>query len=61
MNIVKCANSFKRWSLLNPHYSKVYESIGNPRPFDLTLFDAMFALNKCQAHLLNTNKKIGIE
>ena len=58
MNIVKCANSFKRWSLLNPHYSKVYESIGNPRPFDLTLFDAMLALNKCQTHLLNTNKKM---
>lgn len=59
MNVVKCAHSFKRWSLSNPYYSKVYDLIGNPRPFDVTLFDAMFALNKFQPSPLNLNKKMG--
>jgi hypothetical protein len=58
MNIVRCAHSFNRWSISNPHYSKVYELIGSPRPFDVTLFDAMFFLNNSQSPLLNTNKKI---
>ncbi len=58
MNVVKCAHSFKRWSISNPHYSKVYDLIGNPRPFDVTLFDAMFFMNKSQGPLLNINKKM---
>ena len=45
MNIVRCAHSFNRWLLSNPDYSKVYKLIGSPRPFDVTLFDAMCFLN----------------
>ena len=58
MNIVRCAHSFKKWSISNPHYINIYELIGSPRPFDVTLLDAMFALNKSQPLLLNTNKKM---
>lgn len=32
-----CVNSFKKWRLSNQQYNKIYNSLGQPKPFDITL------------------------
>jgi hypothetical protein len=32
-----CAPSFKNWRLTNLKYNKIYNHLGNPKPFDVTL------------------------
>lgn len=57
INFVSCAHSFKKWVNSNSHYRKVYDNIGSPKPFDITLLDGIITLNKYQISQLKTNHK----
>lgn len=57
-NFVSCAHSFKKWVNSNTRYRVVYDNIGSPKPFDVTLLDGMITLNKYQISQLKTNHKL---
>jgi isopropylmalate/homocitrate/citramalate synthase len=57
-NFVSCAHSFKKWVNSNSQYRKVYDNIGSPTPFDVTLLDGMSSLNKYQISQLKTDNKL---
>jgi len=42
---VTCHKEFKQWLLSNPNYEKVYEMLGQPKPFDVTLRDGLQGLS----------------
>ena len=52
---IKCAHSFKNWIRSNPHYSKVYDFIGSPKPTDVTFLDGVTMLKQSQ---INTKVKL---
>lgn len=58
INFASCAKSFNKWINSNSHYKKVYDTIGSPRPFDVTLLDGMCTLNKYQISQLKTDNKL---
>jgi isopropylmalate/homocitrate/citramalate synthase len=52
-----CSNSFKKF-LSNKKFEKVYNNLGKPRPFDVTLRDGLQALTKEEGQYYNTVQKI---
>lgn len=52
-----CSNSFKKL-LSNKKFEKVYNNLGKPRPFDVTLRDGLQALTKEEGQYYNTVQKI---
>jgi hydroxymethylglutaryl-CoA lyase len=56
----KSAKSFIKTSLYNAKLSNVYNSIGRPIPFDVTLRDGLQGLSKEEQELLTTEFKIKI-
>ena len=53
----KCAFSFKNWVTKNKNFLKVYNDLGNPTPFDVTLSDSLQNLDKqSQINYSITNK-----
>ena len=55
---IQCAHSFKNWLRSNPHYSKVYDFIGSPKPTDVTFLDGVTMLNNMQQSQMNTKVKL---
>ena len=54
------AKKFISFCLSNPKIMGVFNSIGRPRPFDVTLRDGLQALSKEQQNLITTDKKKAI-
>ena len=42
----KCAESFKKWYLSSYKFGKIYNDLGKPKPFDVTLRDGLQSLTK---------------
>jgi isopropylmalate/homocitrate/citramalate synthase len=58
-NYPKCVKSFTKFVLSDYKFLNVYNKIGHPRPFDVTLRDGLQALsNKEQNEFTTHNKKI---
>jgi hypothetical protein len=58
-NYPTCIKSFIKFVLSDYKFLNVYNKIGNPRPFDVTLRDGLQALsNKEQNEFTTHNKKI---
>ena len=49
--------SFMEWCNSNIKYKKIYEDLGNPRPFDVSLRDGLQGLNKEEQQMYSTDKK----
>ena len=56
----KCAQSFKKWYLSSYKFGKLYNDLGKPRPFDVTLRDGLQALSKEEQNKLTTEDKLQI-
>jgi hydroxymethylglutaryl-CoA lyase len=49
-----------KWCLSNPKYKKIYDSLGKPRPFDVTLRDGLQGLNKQEQLAFTSLKKTSL-
>jgi isopropylmalate/homocitrate/citramalate synthase len=56
----KCAESFKKWYLSSYKFGKIYNDLGKPKPFDVTLRDGLQSLTKEEQNNLTTNDKLKI-
>ena len=56
----KCAQSFKKWYLPSYKFGKLYNDLGKPMPFDVTLRDGLQALSKEEQNKLTTEDKLQI-
>jgi isopropylmalate/homocitrate/citramalate synthase len=56
----KCAQSFKKWYLSSYKFGKLYNDLGKPKPFDVTLRDGLQALSKEEQNKLTTEDKLQI-
>jgi isopropylmalate/homocitrate/citramalate synthase len=56
----KCGQSFKKWYLSSYKLGKLYNDLGKPRPFDVTLRDGLQALSKEEQNKLTTEDKLQI-
>jgi isopropylmalate/homocitrate/citramalate synthase len=56
----KCAQSFKKWSLINPQYIEMFTKLGKLKPFDVTLRDGLQALSKDEQENYTTNDKFNL-
>ena len=54
----KCANSFIKWYKSDINYEKIYQKIGCPSPFDVTLRDGLQTLSKEEQHNFTTDEKL---
>ena len=54
----KCAQSFKKWCLSNYKFGKLYNDLGKPKPFDVTLRDGLQALSKEEQTAFTRYEKI---
>lgn len=54
----KCARSFKKWYLSRYKFGKLYNDLGKPMPFDVTLRDGLQALSKEEQTKFTTNDKL---
>jgi len=54
----KCANSFSKWCLSRYKYSKFYNDLGKPKPFDVSLRDGLQALTNEEQEKLTTFDKL---
>ena len=54
----KCAQSFKNWCLSRYKFGKMYNDLGKPKPFDVTLRDGLQALSKDQQNAFTTSEKL---
>ena len=53
-----CAQSFKKWYLSRYKFGKMYNDLGKPKPFDVTLRDGLQALSKEEQNVFTTSEKI---
>lgn len=60
INTPKCVKSFTKFILSDYKYLNVYNNIGRPRPFDVTLRDGLQALLKQEQLNFTTEKKIEV-
>ena len=60
INTPKCVKSFTKFILSDYKYLNVYNNIGRPRPFDVTLRDGLQALSKEEQINFTTEKKIEV-
>lgn len=60
MNIIypSCRNTFRQWCSSNGKYQKIYNKIGNPIPFDVTLRDGLQGLSKADQESIKAIDKI---
>jgi isopropylmalate/homocitrate/citramalate synthase len=56
----RCAESFKKWYLSSYKFGKIYNDLGKPKPFDVTLRDGLQSLTKEEQNNLTTNDKLKI-
>ena len=54
----KCAQSFKKWYLSSYKFGKMYNDLGKPKPFDVTLRDGLQALTKEEQNAFITYDKL---
>jgi len=55
-----CYKSFKKWCLSRYKYSKLYNDLGKPNPFDVTLRDGLQALSKEEQNKYSTYNKLAL-
>jgi isopropylmalate/homocitrate/citramalate synthase len=55
-----CANSFKKWCYGSYKFGKMYNDLGKPKPFDVTLRDGLQALSKEEQKIFKTSDKLVI-
>ena len=55
-----CEMSFKSWYLSNLKFKQIYDEIGKPVPFDVTLRDGLQGLSKDEQQTFTTDDKIKI-
>lgn len=53
-----CRNSFRQWCNSNKKYKNLYNKIGKPIPFDVTLRDGLQGLSKTDQKTINSIDKI---
>jgi isopropylmalate/homocitrate/citramalate synthase len=56
----RCAESFKKWYLSSYKFGKIYNDLGKPKPFDVTLRDGLQSLSKEEQNNLTTSDKLKI-
>jgi len=56
----RCAESFKKWYLSSYKFGKIYNDLGKPKPFDVTLRDGLQSLTKEEQNNLTTSDKLKI-
>ena len=56
----KCAQSFNKWYLSRYKFGKLYNDLGKPMPFDVTLRDGLQALTKEEQSYMTTYKKLSL-
>jgi isopropylmalate/homocitrate/citramalate synthase len=56
----RCAESFKKWYLSSYKFGKIYNDLGKPKPFDVTLRDGLQSLTKEEQNNLTTSNKLKI-
>ena len=56
----KCAQSFKKWYLSSYKFGKMYNDLGKPKPFDVTLRDGLQALTKEEQNAFTTYDKLSL-
>jgi isopropylmalate/homocitrate/citramalate synthase len=56
----KCANSFKNWYTSHPKWELIYNTLGKPIPFDVTLRDGLQGLSKEQQIEMTFEQKINL-
>jgi len=54
----RCAGSFKKWYLSSYKFGKIYNDLGKPKPFDVTLRDGLQSLAKEEQQNLTTSDKL---
>jgi len=54
----KCANTFRQWYQNNKQYEYMYNFLGKPRPFDVSLRDGLQSLTKDEQSEFSNLKKI---
>ena len=54
----RCAESFKKWYLSSYKFGKIYNDLGKPKPFDVTLRDGLQSLAKEEQKKLTTSDKL---
>jgi isopropylmalate/homocitrate/citramalate synthase len=54
----KCAQSFKKWCSSRYKFGKLYNDLGKPMPFDVTLRDGLQALSKEEQNNFTTYDKL---
>jgi len=57
-NYPVCFNSFTKWYLSNAKWNNIYNSIGLPKPFDVSMRDGFQGLSQKEQELFSLNKKI---
>jgi isopropylmalate/homocitrate/citramalate synthase len=55
----KCAHTFRKF-LVNNNLQKIYQDLGKPKPFDVTLRDGLQALSKDEQENYKTNNKLDL-
>lgn len=60
LNSPNCVKSFTKFILSDYKYLNVYNKIGRPRPFDVTLRDGLQALSKEEQIIFTTEEKIRV-
>jgi hypothetical protein len=56
----KCAKSFKQWCSSRYKFGKLYNDLGKPMPFDVTLRDGLQALSKEEQNKYSTHNKLAL-
>jgi len=56
----RCANTFRKWLSSNSKYDRIYNELGTPVPFDVSLRDGLQALPKEIQKDFTTNDKLKI-
>lgn len=56
----KCANSFKIWYTSHPKWELIYNALGKPTPFDVTLRDGLQGLSKEQQSNMTFEQKLDL-
>jgi hypothetical protein len=55
-----CFKDFSHWILSKPIYNDFYQSLGQPKPFDVTLRDGLQGLTKEEQKDYTFEKKINL-
>jgi isopropylmalate/homocitrate/citramalate synthase len=56
----KCAKTFREWYKSTPQYNKLFNKLGNPKPFDVSLRDGIQALTKKEQEEFTLRDKVNL-